>query len=114
MVHPALAVFWSSTLSCQHQPAAGLIYHRPIIDGQKLLADSLGNRVKTRAGAAGEDEAFHRVANKAVTSWISWRWASSFSLRIFQLMWFVSTKRRAFPKERLLLVWSFHQQTHCF
>lgn len=52
--------FWSSTLSRQHQPAAGLIPHRPIIDGQKRLADSLGNRVKARAGAAGEDEAFHK------------------------------------------------------
>ena len=46
---------------CKHQPANGLTHHRPIIDGQKLLADSLGNRVKTCAGAAGEDEAFHCI-----------------------------------------------------
>ena len=46
---------------CKHQPAAGLIPYRPIIDGQKLLADSLGNRVKTCAGAAGEDEACHCI-----------------------------------------------------
>ena len=52
--------FWSSTLSRQHQPAAGLIPHRPIIDGQKLLADTLGNGAKTCAGVDGEDEAFHR------------------------------------------------------
>ena len=39
----------------------GLIYHRPIIDGQKLLADSLGNVVKTTTGAAGEDDAFHCI-----------------------------------------------------
>ena len=44
-----------------HQPADGLIHHRPIINGQKLLADTLGNRVKTCAGAAGEDEAFHCI-----------------------------------------------------
>ena len=64
MVHPALAVIWSSTLSRQHQPAAGLIPHRPIIDGQKLLADTLGNGVKTCAGAAGEDEAYHEIEIK--------------------------------------------------
>ena len=46
---------------CQNQPADGLIPHRPSIDGQKLLADSLGNRVKAYAGAAGEDEAFHCI-----------------------------------------------------
>lgn len=45
----------------QHQPADGLIHHLPFINGQKLLADSLGNRVKTCAGAAGEDEAFHCI-----------------------------------------------------
>ena len=72
MVHPALAVFWSSTLSRQHQPAAGLIHHRPIIDGQKLLADSLGNGVKTCAGAAGEDEAFHIVNEVDLTKIKRW------------------------------------------
>lgn len=43
---------------CKHQPSNGLTHHRPIIDRQKLLADSLGNGVKTCAGAAGEDDAF--------------------------------------------------------
>ena len=28
-----------------HQPADGLIHHRPVIDGEKLLADSLGHGV---------------------------------------------------------------------
>ena len=45
----------------QHQPVDELIPHRPIIDGQKLLADTLDNGVKTCAGAAGEDEAFHCI-----------------------------------------------------
>ena len=39
----------------------GLIHYQLVIDGQKLLANSLGNRVKTCAGAAGEDEAFHCI-----------------------------------------------------
>ena len=43
----------------QHQPVDRLIHHRLVINRQKLLADSLGNRVKTCAGAAGEDDAFH-------------------------------------------------------
>ena len=42
-------------------PADGLIPHRPVIDGQKLLADSLGNGVLSCAGAAGEDDAFHEI-----------------------------------------------------
>ncbi len=42
MGHPAIA-FGSSALPRHHQPADGLIHHRPVIDGQKLLADSLGN-----------------------------------------------------------------------
>jgi len=57
----AASTYSQSTLPRYHQPANGLIPHRPIIDGQKLLADSLGNRVKTCAGAAGEDEAFHCI-----------------------------------------------------
>ena len=44
-----------------HQPAEGTRRHPPVIDGQKLLADSLGNRVKACAGGAGEDEAFHSI-----------------------------------------------------
>lgn len=44
MGHPAIA-FGSSALPRLHQPADGLIPHRPVIDGQKLLADSLGNGV---------------------------------------------------------------------
>jgi len=35
----------SFALPRPHQPADGLIHHRPVIDGQKLLADSLGNGV---------------------------------------------------------------------
>ena len=55
-----------------HQPADELIHHRPVTDGQKLLADSLGNRVKTCAGAAGEDEAFHIVNEVDLTKIKRW------------------------------------------
>ena len=47
---------------CLHQPAEGTRRHPPVIDGQKLLADSLGNRVKACAGAAGKDDAFHGIS----------------------------------------------------
>ena len=42
--HPAIA-FGSSALPRPHHPADGLIPHRPVIDGQKLLVGSLGNGV---------------------------------------------------------------------
>ena len=40
-----------------------LIHNRFVIDGQELLADSLGHRVKTCARAAGEDEAYHCIVS---------------------------------------------------
>ena len=52
---------WISGFPLSAAAAGGIIHHRPIIDGQKLLADSLGNRVKTCAGAAGKDDAFHCI-----------------------------------------------------
>ena len=70
MVHPAIA-FGSSALPRPHHPADGLIPHRPVIDGQKLLVGSLGDRVKACVGAAGEDEAFHRVSGVDFTKWRS-------------------------------------------
>lgn len=52
-----------------HQPADGLIPHRPVIDGQKVHAGSLGNGVQSCAGAADEDEGFHEVSGVDVTMW---------------------------------------------
>lgn len=52
MVHPALGVvdhllgpLWSSALPRPLQPADGLIPHWPVIDGRKVVADELGDRV---------------------------------------------------------------------
>ena len=50
-----------SEVNVRHQPVDELIHHRPVIDGQKLLAGSRGNGVESCAGAAGEDEAFHCI-----------------------------------------------------
>lgn len=47
-----------------HQPADGLIPHRPVIDGQKLLADELGDGVLSCAGGGGEEEGFHGANEK--------------------------------------------------
>lgn len=44
----ALIDYWLTELfdaHARHPPADGLIPHRPVIDWQKLLADSLGNGV---------------------------------------------------------------------
>ena len=46
-------------LFCQHQRTDGVIHHRLVIDGQQLFANTLGNRVKPRAGASGEYYSFH-------------------------------------------------------
>lgn len=55
----------------RHQPADRLIHHRLVIDGQKLLGDSLGDGVKTCAGGGGEAEAFHGLSGIEVTT--GWR-----------------------------------------
>ena len=43
----------------QHQYADGIIRHRLVVDGEKLLDNAFGNRGEACAGEAGEDEAFH-------------------------------------------------------
>ena len=35
------------------------LHHRLVVDGQQLLADTLGNRVKAGAGTAGKNYSFH-------------------------------------------------------
>ena len=45
--------------SCQHQRTDGVIHHRLVVDGQQLFANTLGNRVKPRAGPSGEYYSFH-------------------------------------------------------
>ena len=47
---------------CQHQRTNGVIHHRLVVDGQQLFANALGNRVKPRAGPAGEYDAFHVIS----------------------------------------------------
>ena len=49
----------NSLNSCQHQRTDGVIHHRLIVDGQQLFAYTLGNRVKPRAGASGENYYSH-------------------------------------------------------
>src|SRR5690606_25771615 len=44
----------------QHQGAERIVDHRLVIDRQQLLGDAAGDRIKPRAAAAGEDDAFHR------------------------------------------------------
>jgi hypothetical protein len=39
----------------------GKKYKRLVIDGQKLFTGAFGNRVKTCAGAVGEDASFDRA-----------------------------------------------------
>lgn len=43
----------------QHQRADRIVDHRLVVDRQQLFADALGNRIKTGAGASGEDDSFH-------------------------------------------------------
>ncbi len=44
---------------CLHKHRQGVIDHRFVIDGQKLLAHPFGNRIKTRTGATGQNYSFH-------------------------------------------------------
>ena len=46
----------------QHQRRQRVVDHRLVVDREQLLADRAGQRVQARAGAAGEDDAFHRPA----------------------------------------------------
>ncbi len=43
----------------QHQRTDGIIHHRLVINWELLFANTLGNRVKPRAGASGEYYSFH-------------------------------------------------------
>lgn len=43
------------TLPRKQQHVDGLMHYRGVIDGRKLLADSLGNGVQSCAGGGGED-----------------------------------------------------------
>ena len=44
----------------QHEGGERIVDHRLVVDGQQLLARHAGERVETSAGAAGEDDAFHK------------------------------------------------------
>jgi hypothetical protein len=46
----------------QHQDRQRVIDQRLVVDREQLLADRQGDRIKPRARAAGEDDAFHRRA----------------------------------------------------
>ena len=54
---------WNNSLfalvTSQHQRTDGVINHRLVIDGQQLFANTLGNRVKPRAGPSSEYYSFH-------------------------------------------------------
>jgi hypothetical protein len=45
----------------QHQHRQRVVDHRLVVDRQQLLGDALRDRVQTRAGAAGENDALHGV-----------------------------------------------------
>ena len=42
-----------------HQRLNGIENHRLVVDRQQVLVGDAGQRVEARAGAAGEDDAFH-------------------------------------------------------
>jgi hypothetical protein len=43
----------------QHQGAERVVDHRLVVDRDQLLGDAEGDRVQSRAGTAGQDDAFH-------------------------------------------------------
>src|SRR5262245_35430998 len=45
----------------EHQRRKGVINHRFVVDGDQLLADRAREGIESRAGAAGEDDALHRI-----------------------------------------------------
>jgi hypothetical protein len=45
--------------TCQHQRGQRVVYHRLVVDRQELLVGRPGHRVKPRAAAAGQNDAFH-------------------------------------------------------
>ena len=44
----------------EHERAQRVVDHRLVVHGQQLLGHDLRDRIEPRAGAAGEDDAFHR------------------------------------------------------
>ena len=54
-----------------HQRRQRVVDHRLVVHRQQLLADRDGDRVQAGAGAAGEDDAFHKVTlgAMALTYW---------------------------------------------
>ena len=53
----------------QHECADGVIDHRFVVDGQKLLAYAFGDGIESGAGASGEDYAFHICCCFLVREW---------------------------------------------
>ena len=43
----------------EHEGADGVVDHRLVVNWQQLLADALGYRVQSGAGASGKNNAFH-------------------------------------------------------
>ena len=75
----------------EHQRGERVVDHRLVVDRHQLLADALGDRVQSRAGAAGQDDSAHGC-HPRVRPGFSWRSCP------FDTMCAMPSTRRAAPR----------------